>query len=88
MVLAGFDPNEVDVTATPREIIVKAKDEREASGSEEDDSLRWSEFHSNDFLRRVELPGAVDAQEVAASFENGMLEIIAPKAESEESGSE
>jgi HSP20 family molecular chaperone IbpA len=41
--LAGFDPREISVTATPREIIVKAshKLEQEKSSDKEASKLRW-----------------------------------------------
>ncbi len=82
LALAGFEPNEIDVTATPREIMVKAAHEDEASGADEKTSLRWSEFRSNDVFRRVELPAAVDVDKLKATLSNGMLEITAVKADS------
>ena len=78
--MPGFEPKEINVTATPREIIVKAAHKREASGGGEGEAkVRWSEFRSNDVLRRVELPSAVSVDEISASLKNGLLEIIAPK---------
>lgn len=79
--LPGFEPNEIDLTATPHEIMIKARHEHEASGSDEESSLRWSEFRSNDVFRRFELEKAVDVESVAADLRNGMLEITAPKAD-------
>jgi len=82
--LAGFEPGEVTVTATPRELIVKAvhKAEKAESKNEKGVELRWSEFHSNDVYRRVELPSDVDVATVAANLQNGLLKIVAPKAAS------
>jgi len=79
--LAGFEPKDIEVTATPREIIVKAAHEREDKGTEDDARLNWTEFHRNDVYRRVELPTDVDVKGISASLKNGMLEIAAPKAE-------
>jgi len=78
--LAGFEPSEIDVTATPQEIVVKASHKHEAS-SEEGATPKWSEFRSDEAFRRIELPGGVDVDKVAASFENGLLKIVAPKSE-------
>lgn len=80
--LAGFEPAEVTVTATPREVIVKAahKAEKSESKDEKGVALRWSEFRSNDVYRRVELPSDVDVDKVAANLQNGLLKIVAPKA--------
>lgn len=78
--LAGFEPGEITVTATPREIIVRAahKEEKKSAGDEETQA-RWSEFRTTDVLRRVELPVPVDLERITASFENGLLEIMAPQ---------
>lgn len=79
--LAGFDPAEIGVTATPQEIIVKAAHEHaKKSDGEGDANLRWSEFRSDNVLRRVELPLAVDVDKITASFKNGLLTITAPQA--------
>lgn len=81
--LAGFEPGEITVTATPREIMIKAAHKHEKQSAKEGEAkLRWTEFRSNDVFRRVELPNAVSVEKIAASFRNGMLEIVAPRAES------
>ena len=78
--LAGFEPREVDVTATDREIMIKAAHKQEKSGSEEQGDLKWSEFKSDDVYRRVELPKKVDVQKMTAALKNGLLEITVPQA--------
>lgn len=76
--LAGYTPDEISVTAAPREIIVKA--EHESHKKEDDDSMTlFSEFVSNSVLRRFELPSDVDAEHIKAEFKHGLLEIEAPK---------
>ena len=79
--LAGFEPGEITVTATPRELIVKAahKAEKAESKDEKGIELRWSEFRSNDVYRRVELPSDVSVDKVTANLQNGLLKIVAPK---------
>lgn len=80
--LAGFEPDEITVTATPRELIVKARHEAKREEEDEDDEseLRFSEFRSNEVYRRVLLPMEIDVDKVEAKMKNGMLEIEAPKA--------
>jgi HSP20 family protein len=78
--LAGFEPAEIAVTATPREIIVKASHEHRGSSDDKETRVRWSEFRSNDVYRRVPLPVAVEVEKVTATFKNGLLEIVAPVA--------
>jgi HSP20 family protein len=80
--LAGFEPKEIDITATPGEIMVKAGHEHKESGADDKSLLRWSEFQSNDVLRRVELPASVDVDKVKATLANGLLEITVPKEKS------
>lgn len=79
--LAGFEPKEIALTATPREIMIKGDHERRGeSAAETDPKLRWSEFRSENVFRRVELPAAIDVEKVSANFENGLLKVVAPKA--------
>jgi len=77
MTLPGFDPNEVEVTVTPTEIIVHAATRHEKKT--EDAHVLWSEFSSNDVYRRFELPAAIDVDTTTATLENGMLHVIASK---------
>lgn len=79
--LAGFEPGEITVSASPREILVKAahKHERKSAG-EGEPKVRWTEFRSDDVLRRVELPSPADVDRISANFQNGLLKIVAPKA--------
>lgn len=80
--LAGFEPDEISVTATPRELIVNAK--HESAHAEEPavrSKVRWSGFAGNEVYRRVELPVELDVGAVRASFRNGLLKVAAPKLE-------
>ncbi len=78
--LAGFEPEDIKITATPREIIVKATAQTREEGKEsESSSVRWSDFRSTDIYRHVELPVEVDVDQIAAKFERGLLTIEAPK---------
>lgn len=80
--LAGFEPGEITVTASPREILVRAthKHEQKSAGKGEP-KVRWTEFRSDNVLRRVELPSGVDLEKISADFHNGLLKIVAPKAQ-------
>lgn len=80
--LAGFEPKDIEITATPRELILKATHKEDRKKDEEKEGLvvHWSEFHSNDVYRRIALPAEIDVNKVSAEFERGMLEIEAPKA--------
>ena len=78
--LAGFEAGDIAVTATPSEIIVKAAHKHEqTSAGKNEPKLRWTEFRSSNVFRRVELPAQVEVERISASFENGLLKILAPK---------
>lgn len=80
--VAGFEPDEITVTATPRELIIQAAHTAERAGQTEvEGKVRWSEFRRSDVCRRVELPLDMQVDTVAATFRNGLLRIVAPKAE-------
>jgi len=77
--LPGFEPDEVSLTATPREIMIKANHEHsKKSDDKESASLRWSEFRSDEVYRRIELPSTVDVGKTTANLKNGLLTVTAP----------
>ncbi len=78
--LAGFDKDEIDVTVTNREIIIKAAHETTEIEEEEMTITHFSEFCGNEVFRRFALPADIRVDEVTASFDNGLLTIDAPKA--------
>lgn len=73
--LAGYDADEISVTATPEAIIVKADHESE----DEDAVTRFCEFHDNRVYRRFGFPAGVRLGDVKAKYENGLLKIEAEK---------
>lgn len=81
--LAGFEPGDVTVTATPRELLVKAihKDEKSKKDGDDGTRVRWTEFHSNEVFRQIPLPADADVDKVHAKFSHGMLEVRMPKAD-------
>lgn len=78
LALPGFEPGNVAVTATPRKLIVHAKQEA-AAQSKKDERCVWSEFRTNDVYRSIELDKDIDVESVSASLKNGLLKIVAAK---------
>ena len=76
--LAGFDDDDIEVTATPNALIVKAQ--RASSRKAKAKSTVWTEFRSNDVVRRVPLPAEIDVAKVRARYKRGILTVEAPKA--------
>jgi HSP20 family molecular chaperone IbpA len=81
LTLPGFEPDEVAITATPREIIVHAgaKTEWKEEAGKEETVVRWSEYRGNDVYRRVEVDQDIDVDKVSATLKNGLLTIVAAK---------
>lgn len=75
--LPGFETKDVDVTATPNEVIVHAATEKEKKTQKE--NVIWTEFGSNDVYRRFQVPIAINVDQVTAKLDNGILQIKAPK---------
>lgn len=80
--LPGFKSKDVEVTAMPTKLIVKAAARIEKSEADKQGSptIRWSEFHSEDVFRRIDLPSAIDVDKVSADFSDGLLTVKAQKA--------
>lgn len=75
--LPGFEATEVEVTATPSEIIVHA--ESKGAKKAEESKVLWTEFGPNNVYRCFELPELIDVDKTNATLENGMLHITAAK---------
>jgi HSP20 family protein len=78
MTLPGFDPGEVQVTATPSEIVVHAEVKPVKKAKEA--KVLWTEFGPNNVYRRFEMPQPIDTDKTRATLEKGMLHITAAKA--------
>ena len=76
--LAGFDPNDIEVTAAPEALIIEA--EKTHTHDAKEGNVHFCEFSGQKLLRRIALPAAIDIDKVTASLDNGMLLVNAPKA--------
>ena len=76
--LPGFEVKEVEVTATPTEVLVHAATKEEKKAQKGD--VLWTEFGSNDVYRRFQVPNPINVDKVTATLENGILKINAPEA--------
>ncbi|MFI4868161.1 MAG: Hsp20 family protein [Steroidobacterales bacterium] len=80
--LPGYSAREIDVTVTPQEIIISAASAKQASAKQPESAkgvIRWSQFRSNQVCRRIELPNAVDTNQVSAALEDGLLTVKAAR---------
>lgn len=77
--LPGLKAADLDIQATSKGISISG----ERKLSQEGDNVRYHrrERESGSFSRIISLPGDVDAENVDAKLENGILTVVVPKAE-------
>jgi HSP20 family protein len=75
--LPGFEAKDVEVTATPTEVIVHAATEEQKKTQE--GNVLWTDFGSNEIYHRFDVANPINADRVTANLENGILKINAPK---------
>ena len=75
--LPGLDEKDVAVTLSDRELTIRGE-KKEEKETKEKDYYRRERTHGT-FRRSIELPSAVDAEKIEASFKKGVLTIRLPK---------
>ena len=75
----GLKAKDIEVTATPREIIIRGETSERNNGKK--GKARFSEFSERKVFRRYELPANVDVDKISADLKDGMLVIDMPKVE-------
>lgn len=75
--VAGFKPDEIEISIKDNVLMVSGKTEREEK--RQDEKTFYSEWKSNRFSRSLTLPQDVDADRTKAKLTDGVLEIVAPK---------
>ncbi|MFP4591046.1 MAG: Hsp20/alpha crystallin family protein [Halobacteriota archaeon] len=80
--LPGFDRDEIDLTLRDRTLTIRA--DRAEATSEADAHFVRQERRQHSITRAIQLPEAVDAEGVTATYERGVLEVHLPRPEAEE----
>jgi HSP20 family protein len=75
--LPGMEAEDVDLTLTDDALTISG--EKREEKEEERGNYHYMERSYGSFRRSIPLPGAVDADEVDATFKNGVLTITMPK---------
>ena len=78
--LAGFNPEDVEVTFAEGNLTISAKHSEEKK-TEEEGKFLHREFSYGRLTRQVRLPEGVKAEDITAGFENGMLTVDVKYAE-------
>lgn len=74
----GFAAKDLQVSATPKSLIVQASDGH--SRAQAKGNVSFCEFSSKRLFRQINLPSPIDFNKVSASLDRGILAVIAPKA--------
>ena len=82
--LPGVKKEDIDLTVEDDRLLLTGSNRQEQEVNEE--GYHRKEMRSGVFRRVVSLPAAVKADEMTATFENGVLTIRAPKVEEEIKG--
>lgn len=75
----GFGANELEVSLEPQRLMISGKKETSKEETKKGKTI-YQEQCSNELLRIVNLPVAVDATKATATLKNGVLELSMPKA--------
>lgn len=76
--VAGFKPEEIEISVKDQRLMLSGK--TESSKKTSDEKTFYSEWKSNHFYRDLALPQEVDADNAKANLKDGVLEIALPKA--------
>jgi len=74
----GFEAKEIEVTATPGELVIRAESRHTHEGQKA--NVAFCEFADKTLFRRVALPADINVDKVSASLDKGILQVVAPKA--------
>jgi HSP20 family protein len=75
--LPGFEAKDVEVSATPTEVVVHASMEERKKTQK--GRVLWTEFGSNEVYRHFGVPNPINVDKMTANLENGLLRITAPE---------
>jgi len=77
--IPGIDPKDMELNATVNALTIKG--ERNRPETDAKASFHRRERGHGTFRRSISLPQEVDSDKVQASYKNGVLEVLLPKAE-------
>jgi HSP20 family protein len=79
--LPGMKPEDVQITATPDQVTVRATKKEEEKKEEKPGTFVRHERYAGELSRTIVMPKTVKVDEIAATYEHGVLMLHVPKAE-------
>jgi HSP20 family protein len=74
----GFTAKDIEVSIEPSRLTITGK--RETREERKDKKILYQEHCSDQIMRVIDLPAAVDGEKASATIKDGMLEVTLPKA--------
>lgn len=75
----GMEPKDIDISLTDHMLVIRGEKRQEKE--EKDENYQVIETHYGAFVRSIEIPANVRADNIQASYKNGVLKIVLPKSE-------
>lgn len=75
--VAGVSPDDIDVTVEDRTLTISGK--RSFEETTESGGFHRKEIFSGEFTRTLVLPDGLDATEISAKADNGIIEVTVPR---------
>ena len=76
--VAGFDPEKIEITYDDNTLSIKGEVEEENKESEQG-KYHIRERSYGSFYRSISMPGVIDAEQISAETDNGILVVHLPK---------
>jgi HSP20 family protein len=83
--LPGMDPEDIDVSYTGNTLTISG--EKRTEKEQKNERYFRKERAYGSFRRSISLPGAIQEEEIAASFQHGVLQVNLPKDKTAREGS-
>ncbi|MBD3161195.1 MAG: Hsp20 family protein [Candidatus Eisenbacteria bacterium] len=77
--LPGMQRDDIDITMSGDSLTISGEKKRESK--QDDDNFFRVERSFGRFSRSMRLPSSVDAERISAKYQDGVLQIVIPKAE-------
>ena len=77
--LPGIDPTDLEISFSENSLTIRGKIQAESVGENAKWHLRERSFGK--FVRSITVPAAVNADDISADYEDGVLTLTLPKAE-------
>lgn len=79
--LPGIDPEQVDIQIDNNTLTIRGQRSEETEEKDEEKQFHRVERYQGSFSRSVVLPNAINEDETAAEFKDGVLKIMVPKSD-------